>query len=187
VEAVCEDDLCPDVLAGLISLIDKCLVRQVEMPGALPRFAMLGTIREFAWEALAASGEMQQVAHRHASFFLDFVEEAEPALTDRAQAASVARLHPDQENLRAALRYCYQASEVEMGIRLAGALWRYWHATGQLQEGRRWLDKLLARFGGDAAARAKGLASPAGPATRHTEFPVAFAPYQEVRRLDRFA
>jgi predicted ATPase len=55
--AVCNasDDL--DLLAALDSLVGKNLVQQEEQPGGEARFVMLETIREFALEQLAESGE----------------------------------------------------------------------------------------------------------------------------------
>jgi ATP/maltotriose-dependent transcriptional regulator MalT len=46
---------------------------------------------------------------------------------------------------------------VEMTLRLAGALWRFWYVRGHLSEGMRWLDRALDLEGGDAALRSKVL------------------------------
>ena len=46
-----------DPLEGVASLLDKSLLRQEEGPAGEPRFTMLETVREFAREQLAASGE----------------------------------------------------------------------------------------------------------------------------------
>src|SRR5439155_11817593 len=66
-EAVCDADL--DTLA---SLVDKSLLRQRD-----DRFTMLETIREFAAERLAESGEDDQIRHRHWDYFLALAKEAE--------------------------------------------------------------------------------------------------------------
>src|SRR6266542_883602 len=58
-EAVCNTgrDLGIDLFEGLSSLVDKNLVQRVDRHESEPRITMLETIREYALERLAASGE----------------------------------------------------------------------------------------------------------------------------------
>ena len=68
----------------------------------------------------------------------------------------------ETDNLRSALRWAIDRGDppsVEIGLRMAACLWRFWQQTGALREARRWLEDLLAR-GTDAStrsARAKAL------------------------------
>lgn len=82
-EAVCDagGDLGIDVLDGLGSLLDKSLLQQEERAGK-PRFVMLETIREFAFERLEASGAAQAIRPAHANFFLAFAQQAEAQFTE---------------------------------------------------------------------------------------------------------
>jgi tetratricopeptide (TPR) repeat protein len=119
---------------------------------------MLETIHEFAREKLQESGEAEETRRLHAEYFLALAEEAEPELGGPHQVAWLNRLEAEHDNLRAALSWSLEAGEVEVGLRLAGALWWFWFARGHLSEGRRWLDDALAGSGDMAASvRAKGL------------------------------
>ncbi len=149
-----------DVLEGLASLVDKSLLRSEQ--GAEPRFSMLETIRAYGLEQLAAVGETEASRRRHAAHYLVVAQRAEPALTGAEQGTWLARLEGEHDNLRAALQWSRDSGESALGLRLAGALWRFWYVRGHLSEGRAWLDGLLALTTSDkepdvAAIRAKAL------------------------------
>jgi len=139
-----------DVLPGLASLVDNSLLRQEEEAGdpsimGDARFALLRTVQEYARERLEASGERETVRRRHAAYYLALAEQAEPQLYRADQRAWQDRLETEHGNLRAALRWSVAEGEGEpdIGLRLAGALWRFWWQRGYLSEGRRWLTALL--------------------------------------------
>ncbi len=138
-----EGDL-PGVLDGLISLVDKSLVTQVEQPDGEPRFGMLETIREFAAERLEASGAADRVRRAHAAWCLSFAEEAVPHLVGPRQQESLDRLAREHDNMRAALDWCAAAGESELGLRLAAALGEFWALHAHLNEGRARLAGALA-------------------------------------------
>jgi len=149
-----------DVLEGLASLVDKSLLRSEQ--GTEPRFTMLETIREYGLEQLASVGEAEALRRRHAAHYLAVAKRAEPALTGAEQGTWLARLEGEHDNLRAALQWSRDSGESALGLRLAGALWRFWYVRGHLSEGRAWLDGLLALTTSDrepdvAAIRAKAL------------------------------
>jgi predicted ATPase/transcriptional regulator with XRE-family HTH domain len=153
-------DLPADQLTGLLEALSaKHLVRTVEHEEGEPRFAMLETLREYAGECLEAD-ECEAVAarNRHVHWCVGLAEEAEPLLIGPEQAAWPARLEREQDNLRAALAWsATESGDGAAGLRLAGALWRFWHTRGHLSEGSAWLDRMLARGAGSAADRAKAL------------------------------
>jgi non-specific serine/threonine protein kinase len=116
---------------------------------AEPRLAMLELIREYALERLAASGEETAVRARHARYFTAFAEAAEAPLRTAAQGVWLGRLEQDHANLRLALEWLAaqtkadDAAAAESGLRLAGALWWFWHLRGHNAEGRAWLAAFL--------------------------------------------
>ena len=160
IEAVCdaEGDLPVDVFDGVSSLLEKSLIRQEEGPEDEPRFVMLETIHEYAREKLRESGEAGEIKRAHAEYFLSLAEEAEPELIGPEQIAWMDRLEAEHDNLRAALSFSHEGGEAEIGLRLAGALWRFWYVRGHSGEGRGWCEETLARDGGSSPPmRAKAL------------------------------
>jgi non-specific serine/threonine protein kinase len=159
--AVCDidHDLELDVLDGLQSLIDKSLVRQEEGPGGEPRFRRLETIREYALEQLAASGEIEALRRRHADYFLALAEASEPHLSGREQVAWIDQLEAEHDNLRAVLAWSRSAQDDEaIGLRLAAALSWFWQLHSHFSEVRMWFDTMLDRPNVAApAVRAKAL------------------------------
>lgn len=91
------------VLDGLQALIDASLLVLVPGPDGTPRYRMLETIRSFAWERLAASGEDAIVQQRHAAHYLSLVEATGALLfaSERARAAHAG----EQANVQAAFRW----------------------------------------------------------------------------------
>ena len=51
--------------------------------------------------------------------------------------------------MRAALSWALERKEVEVALRLGGALWWFWSMRGYYSEGRRWLEEALAMEGED--------------------------------------
>ncbi|MDQ2906032.1 MAG: tetratricopeptide repeat protein [Chloroflexota bacterium] len=152
IEEVClGEDIASDPLDLLTSLIDKSLLRQHEQENGEPRFGMLHTIRDFALEQLAETGNEETLHRRHFDYYLRCAEEAAPALTGIEQRYWLERLEYEHDNLLAALWWGSTQAEVETGSRLAGALWRFWLMRGYLHEGRHWLEKFLDAAGTDIA------------------------------------
>ena len=159
VEAICDPvgDLFVDVLEALSSLLDKSLLRQEEMVGEEPRFVMLETIREYARERLELSGEAEEIRRLHAEYFLALAEQGASEEQGPEETAWLERLDLEHDNMRAALSWMLESEEAEPGLRLSGALWRFWWMRGHYSEGRRWLEEALAKDGRASAVRARAL------------------------------
>jgi tetratricopeptide (TPR) repeat protein len=160
-QAVCfagEEPEC-DVYDLISNLLDKSLVRNAGELGGEPRYMLLETIREYGLEQLGRLGELTEVQHRHTRHFLAVAEQAEPHLTGKDQQQWLDRLEADNDNFRAVLLWADRNDQVEMGLRLAGALWRFWVVKGQIIEGRQRLERLLQlpASGVDPSVRAKAL------------------------------
>jgi predicted ATPase/DNA-binding XRE family transcriptional regulator len=182
-------EMASDLLGRLSTLVDQSLLYldEPEDTGE-PRLGMLETIRAYGLERLEASGEEAEVRRRHAAWYLALAETAQPALQGSEQVTWLARLERERDNLRAALAWTRERGETEMGLRLAAALWRFWHLRGYVSEGRGWLDDLLAQSGAngslaEVAARAKALTSAGGLAFYQSDYEQALARYDDAQRL----
>jgi predicted ATPase len=141
-EAVCGDGL-PDVVDGLVSLVDKSLLVQESDPAGEPRFRLLETIRHFALQRLAETGEETDIHRHHAAFFLNLAERAEKELIGLEQATWVDRLEREHDNLRVAVQSEIRHQHGEQALRLTAALSRFWNLRGHYTEGRRLLTAAL--------------------------------------------
>jgi tetratricopeptide (TPR) repeat protein len=145
-ETVCAGDGIEDwqTLDLLDGLLHKSLAH-LDGPEDAARYGLLETVRQYAEDRLLSAGEQALLSQRHATYYLALAEKAEPALTGPDQVAWLARLALEHNNLRATLHWAGQEQQVEIGLRLAGALWRFWYVRGFASEGRRWLEDLLAQ------------------------------------------
>jgi predicted ATPase len=135
-------DLCRE-LAGLV---EQSLVQREETADGEARFTLLETLREYAQERLAGSGETQTLRRRHACCFLALAETAEPQLRSAERITWQQRLEGEYRNLQAALAWSQQQPGGEqILLRLAGALADFWDWRGIWREGRIWLEQALAR------------------------------------------
>jgi predicted ATPase/DNA-binding XRE family transcriptional regulator len=131
-------------LDSVVALVDQSLLRQVEDLDGEPRFSMLETLREYAFESLIAHDELEMIHQQHATYFLSLIEALEPKLRGAEQEFALKRLDADYDNLRAALTWSC-ASDLEMALRMAAVLWEYWLSRGYWSEGRAWLTDILHR------------------------------------------
>jgi predicted ATPase/DNA-binding XRE family transcriptional regulator len=158
VEDVCgykeDEQVASSVLETLASLVDNSLLvsrsesSMYQEEDEEPRFTILETIREFALERLALSGEVEGVQRKHAQYYLSLAEAAQPQASEPWDEVEwwsrFARMEREHDNLRAALSGSVQNLEAETGARLALALWWFWIERGYLSDGRQWMEALLA-------------------------------------------
>lgn len=183
-EAVGSDGTVTDVVAGLSRLIEMSLVQGPASRDGPARYQMLETIRQHAFQQLAVEGEDKDVARRHAYYYTALAEEAEPELTRIHQSEWLQRLETERANLLAVLRWAKETGQTDLGLALAGRIWRFWQFRGPLTEGRTWLEDLLAASSeGTPAARAKGLIGLAGICYWQADLDRAEDAYREVLDL----
>ena len=145
-------DLCGDlpggVRDGLAALIAKSLVGVVEDREGSLRYQLLETVREYARDRLAESGELDRYAARFARYFLSVARAADARYGRISNVEFLASVEPDLGNFRAALDWSLgRENDVIVGAQLAGALGWVYRQTSLFAEGARWCEKALQRGG----------------------------------------
>ena len=175
-----------EVLDLLSGLVEKSLVVVKGSDQGEVRYRLLEPIRQYALEKLEESGEAEGVQERHAGYYLELAETAEPELIGFRQETWLELLDVELDNLRAALSWSLEAgggTRTESGLRTAAALWLYWdmHSSG---EGRAWLQAALGRDQvGSSAVRAKALAGLGWIMNFEGDYELAMAALEEAKWL----
>ena len=160
VEAVAAtDELDVEPLDVVQGLVDKHLVRVLESAaGDEPRFGLLATVREYALERLAESGESEATRDRHLAYYLALAEQAERAMLGPDETRWLNRLDREIDNLRLAHDWAIARGDAEAEWRLVAALALFWvlarlsaggRASGSMRRGRAHIEAdpaLRARF-----------------------------------------
>jgi len=142
-----------DIALPLAALVDNSLLR----PRG-ERFAMLETIREYAFEKLGADAD--EYRRRHAKHFLDVAEAAWADILGggEPEARGLALLDDEQENLHAALAWAVETADVDAETRFAAAQRWYWLVRGRLSEAARVFEHAIEVTDASSAVHADMLA-----------------------------
>ncbi|MGH9116901.1 MAG: BTAD domain-containing putative transcriptional regulator [Acidimicrobiales bacterium] len=141
---ICGDEpLAPSaVVPWLARLVDVSLVTRDG-----DRYVLLETLRQYGADRLIERGEADAVRDRHAGYYRSLVERHEPALYTAESSSALAILEAEQDQLRAALQWCFaddaNRERARVGVAIAGHLGWPWHMWGALEEGRIWLRAAL--------------------------------------------
>jgi predicted ATPase/DNA-binding CsgD family transcriptional regulator len=134
------------------------------------RYRLLDTLREFGGEQLAEAGEQARFLDRLTDRYLALATDFDEHLLTGDQAGRFWRLRAEHVNISTALAHALDdrdddggrvaADQVERwrrGCWLAVRLRAYWQISGELGEGKRWLDRALRVFPGWSHERAWAL------------------------------
>jgi predicted ATPase/DNA-binding CsgD family transcriptional regulator/DNA-binding XRE family transcriptional regulator len=148
-EAVCEAPRSLDeheapspgaVLESLGRLVSKSLVLRSVSETGESRYRMLETVREFAREQFAQSGEEGGVRHLHAAYFLASSEQwGEAAGRGPHRTFWLNRLEEELANFREALHWTLQVqTDEDTRLRWAAAMSAFWYMHDYFAEGYTW-------------------------------------------------
>ncbi len=107
-------------------------------------FSMLETIRTFAALQLEKAGDGHLARGRHALHLAGVAIGSEQGLAGPDAAYWTGRLESAVADLHVALHWAADNEEVDLGLDISAALWRWWLVSGRLAVGRNWLGRFLA-------------------------------------------
>ncbi len=144
-----------DAWRDLSRLIDKSLVVADGWGGGV-RYRMLETIRQYAYEKLTESGNLEPVRRAHLAWHTQLAEASAAEENGPRQVSCNKQLEIEHDNLRFALSTCVEYRLKQEALRLATLLGGFWEAHSHLTEGRSWLQSVLAENpDGDLHLRAR--------------------------------
>jgi predicted ATPase/DNA-binding SARP family transcriptional activator len=150
----------PNVLAGLAGLVRQSMV-VAETVGKTTRYRILESLRQYAHERLASSGEEAAVRTRHAEYFTRLVEGLADDVRGPRQDAAYGTLLTELDNLRAAFDWHLAAGDAVTALRLVRILRTFWTELMPSEGVQRALAAVALDGNASAAARAGGLADAA--------------------------
>lgn len=142
-EAVCSTASdTTDLLEGIQSLVDKSMLQQREMHSGEQYFVLLETLREFALEHLAISGESAMWFARHATYYQQLVSGHEEWHNDESFTAWSAAVELAFDNIRRAFSWLLDHDPAN-AAQIVTALSEYWYFHKRASEGMSWVEYAL--------------------------------------------
>jgi predicted ATPase/DNA-binding CsgD family transcriptional regulator len=160
------EEVCADVnldgtvvVEALVGLVEQSLV-VADARGQHGRYRFLETIRAYAAEQLAASGEEPAVRDRNLAWIARLAASFEAGWVGPRASEWLARIEPEVDNLRAALAWARDApGRAEAGLALVAELNWFWNMRGRPSEGVQYVETFLAAAPARTAARVRALGS----------------------------
>jgi predicted ATPase/DNA-binding XRE family transcriptional regulator len=127
-----------DVVKAISGLTDKGLAFLDR--DDVPRWRMLDLVREFLLGPRPHEVPAD-VRAGYQAYYLDLLSRASASVGREDEWFDV--LSAEQVNVRTALIWAAEEHDAETLLRLANGMWQFWQASGNLTEGRRWLERGL--------------------------------------------
>jgi len=143
-----------EIAGALDNLVNKSLI-EVWAGSRRPCYRLLDTTRAYALEKLAASGEQDSTAERHAGFSIQMLESTPVNLFDLESTEAAANAVRDYlGNIRAALEWSFCPSGKDStAIRMAAAAAQFFLAMSFFMECRGWMERAIDRMAADCDPR----------------------------------
>jgi len=144
VESVCGGGISGDIGNILSALVNKNMVLAQERRDGEIHFSLLETIRQFGSDKLAVSGESEEIANRHARYYMKLAKQGAVGLRGADQIFWMNRFVTMQDNIRAVLEWVFGRGEVELALPFVCDLHEFWLRNSDFEEGSRWMGRALA-------------------------------------------
>ncbi len=173
-----------DILELLGGLAEQSLVSAKVAGAQVVRYGILEPVRQYALEKLEESEGAEETRRRHAAFFLELAELADPEVRGPRQVEWLERLERENDNLRAAISWALSARDDDTAVRLGWALHTFWLVRGHHREERRWMEATL-EHKLQPALRTRALLVAGSLAYAEGDYPAAEEHFLEALRLSR--
>jgi predicted ATPase/DNA-binding CsgD family transcriptional regulator len=159
-ERVCSDEKLPEssVLDVVLGLVDKSVLTRSEVSGQI-RFRLLEPLREHGLRRLSAEEEYDDIVHRHILWCEELLDEACLQWFGPTQEQWCTTLQLELPNVRAAVNHCLGHDDcTTRALDMVGKPWFLWIALF-LDEGRQWLERVVALCPEPSPSRAHALST----------------------------
>jgi predicted ATPase/DNA-binding winged helix-turn-helix (wHTH) protein len=131
----CDDQIAQSAIDEMIAnLVEKSLVG-ANFVGNDVHYRLLETTRAYGMERLASSGEAEEIARRHASYYREIFDRAEAEWESRSAAEWLDDYAFHIDNLRSALDWSFSAAgDKAIGVALAAAAVPLWFQLSLVDE-----------------------------------------------------
>jgi predicted ATPase/DNA-binding XRE family transcriptional regulator len=143
--AVCADGALireDDVVELVLQLAGKSLVTLSASAGG-SRYLLLETLRQYEAEKLGHAGETEATRRRHLQWVLSMCNDPQRDDSKVEHQRWLARLHAENDNIRAALDWIDCTHDFESALRIMLPAREMWHHYGQHAEAIRWLRRTV--------------------------------------------
>jgi predicted ATPase/class 3 adenylate cyclase len=127
-------------------------------PDSAERWSMLESIRQLGSVELAGLNEVDDVARRHRTWYVQKVEAVADDVGRRGRTGIMHELVADHDNIRRALDGAIAEADATAALGICASMAPFWTSHGDWTEGIGFTRRALSLHGGEATARAKALA-----------------------------
>ena len=145
VQAILDVDA-PMAIATTRALVDSSWL-MVTRGGEQNVFSLLETIATFTALQLEKSKDGPAARRRHALHFASVAAASELELAGPDASEWAARLQAAVPDLDLTMHWAGENGDIDLGLHVSSALWRWWLFSGRLAVGRDWLGKFLTTVG----------------------------------------